>query len=191
MELRFGNVKLRAIEREDCGLLKLMMNSAAVERATVGWSQPISTAMQERWIEGYANVDCAMRWMVELRNGATIGMVTLKDIDWKNRGAEMGIKTNPCERRRMEGDTKDASYAVIRFAFEELGLHRLDSLLLSRNRFSAKLNESLGFKLEGVQKSKIFKNGVWNDVCCYGLLEGDYVHYDDGRAPWQIRSGRK
>lgn len=187
MELKFGNVKLRAIEKKDTELLKLLMNSISVEKMTVGWNQPVSTIMQENWIENYQNSDIMMRWMIELNNGITLGMIMLTNIDWKNRVAEMSIKTNPYEKARLAGDTKDATYAVIQYAFEELGLHRLDSLLLRHNTFSAKLNESLGFQLEGIQRSKIFKNGKWNDICCYGLLAENYVHYNDGRAPWQIK----
>ena len=191
MELKFGNVRLRAIEKEDCDLLKLLMNSSGVEKMTVGWSQPVSTMMQEKWIEKYENTETTMRWMIELANGTTLGMIMLTEIDWKNRNAEIGIKTNPYEKNRMAGDVKNASYAVMKYAFEELGLHRLDSNLLKYNIFSLKLNESLGFKLEGIRKSKIYKNGTWNDVCCYGFLAEDYVHYDDGMAPWQKRKDGK
>lgn len=186
MELKFGNVKLRAIEKEDCDLLKFLMNSAGVERTTVGWNQPISTIMQEKWIENYIASDTVMRWMIELDNGTVLGMVMLTDIDWKNRSALINIKTNPYEKKRMKGDTKNALYAVVKYAFEELALHRLDSLILKCNTFSIKLCEGLGFRLEGVQKSKIYKCGMWNDLCFHGLLDEDYVHYDDGQAPWQI-----
>lgn len=190
MELKYGNVKLRAIERKDCELLKMLMNSALVEKMTVGWARPISTITQEKWMEQYTDTDCEMRWMIELSNNVTLGMMALTDIDWKSRYGVLGIKTNPYERRRIEGDTKDASYAVIRYAFEELGLHRIDSFLLGYNRFSKKLNESLGFCLEGVQKEKIFKCGKWNDIYCYGLLLSDYIHYDDGHAPWQVKEDK-
>lgn len=186
MELKFGNVKLRAIEKEDSKLLKFLMNSACVEWTTVGWNQPVSTIMQEKWIEHYTNSDTVMRWMIELDNGVTLGMVSLTDIDWKNRVALIGIKTNPYEKKRLKGDTKNALYAVVKYAFEELALHRIDSLILKCNTFSIRLGESIGFQLEGIQRSKVYKRGTWNDLCCYGFLIEDYIHYDDGQAPWQI-----
>lgn len=187
MELKFGNVKLRAIEKEDGALLKMLINSVGVEKMIIGWCQPISTMMQEKWIEQYENTNTTMRWMIELNNGITLGMIMLTNIDWKNRIAEISIKTNPYEKKRLKGDTKNASYAVIKYAFEELGLHRLESSILKYNIFSIKATESFGFRLEGIQKLKIYKNGIWNDVYCYGLLVEDYVHYDDGQAPWQIK----
>lgn len=187
MELKFGNVKLRAIEKKDCQLLKFLINSAGVEKMTLGWNSPISTDMQEKWMEGYKNSNTIIRWMIELSNEITLGMITLRDIDWKNREAEMEIKTNPYEKQRLEGDVKNASYAIIQYAFEELGLHRINSFFLKCNKFSRKLNESLGFQLEGIQKEKIFKNNLWNDVYCFGMLKKDYIHYDDGQAPWQIK----
>lgn len=185
MELKFGNVKLRAIEKEDCELLKFLMNSASVEHTTVGWNQPVSTIMQEKWIENYTTSDTVMRWMIGLDNGTTLGMIMLTNIDWKNRDALLSIKINPYEKKRLKGDTKNALYAVIRYAFEELALHRIESLILKGNTFSIRLGESLGFCLEGVQRSKIFKRGKWKDLCCYSLLDEEYVHYEDGQAPWQ------
>lgn len=187
MELKYGNTKLRAIEKRDCELLKFLINSAGVEKMVVGWNQPVSIDMQERWIEQYRNSNSIMRWMIELSNNITLGMITLRDIDWKNREAVMEIKTNPYETQRLEGDTKNASYAVIKYVFEELGLHRINSSILECNKFSRKLNESLGFQLEGILRKKIFKNNMWNDIYIFGLLIDDYIHYDDGQAPWQIK----
>lgn len=187
MELKFGNTKLRAIEKQDCQLLKFLMNSTGVEKMVLGWNLPVSTDMQEKWIEQYENSDRIIRWMIELSNNVTLGMMTLRNIDWKNREAEMEIKTNPYETQRLIGDTKDASYAVIKYVFEELGLHRINSSVLKCNRFSRKLNESLGFQMEGILRKKIFKNNVWNDVYIFGLIIDDYIHYDDGYAPWQIK----
>lgn len=191
MELKFGNTKLRAIEKKDCELLKFMMNSAGVEKKILGWNLPVSTERQEKWIEQYENTDSIIRWMIELSNNTTLGMITLREIDWKNREATMEIKTNPYETQRMDGDTKNASYAVIKYAFEELGLHRISSSVLKCNKFSRKLNESLGFQLEGILRGKIFKNNMWNDVYSFGLLLDDYIPYEDGKAPWQIKKQEK
>lgn len=54
-----------------------------------------------------------------------VGIATLTDIDWKNRKAFHGIKiANSNERHKGIGT--DAVMAIMRYAFDELGLNRLD-----------------------------------------------------------------
>lgn len=187
MELKFGNVTLRAIEKRDSGLLKMLINSSDIENMTIGWNLPVSSYAQDNWIEGYKNSYTCMRWIIELSNGVTLGMVILSGMDWKNRVAELGYKVNIYEKNRIKSDTKDAVYAVIKYAFEELGFHRLDLRILEYNIKSQKLGQNMGFKKEGVLCKRIFKNNEWHDEYIYGLLYENYISYNDGSAPWQIK----
>ncbi len=54
-------------------------------------------------------------------------------------------------------------HAVIRYAFEELNLHRIMATHLTENTRSARLLERLGFEAEGVAKKYLFINGEWRD----------------------------
>lgn len=185
MNIRYGCVTLRAIEMEDVGLLKHLLNAPEVEVTTVGWNMPVSTYQQEQWMLNYRNSSDCMRWMIELENGTVLGMAILSSIDWKNRTACLGIKINPNEGSRIHGDVKDAVYGGLRYAFDELGLHRIDAETLSTNFFSLKLTRSMGFTDEGIKRECIFKAGEWHDLIVGGLLEQDFVRYQDGTAPWQ------
>ncbi len=187
LNIQYGCALLRAIEREDMKLLKYLMNAPEVERLTVGWNMPVSSYQQELWMKNYSNSsDCdCMRWMIEIENGTVLGMVILSAIDWKNRSAEIGIKINPNERNRIYGDVKDAYYAVLLYAFDELNLHRINSITLNSNVFSLKLSRGMGFVDEGVKRECIYKNGQWNDLIIGGLLQQEFIHYCDGTAPWQ------
>lgn len=187
MELKYGNVILRAIEKKDNDLLKLLINSPDIEKMTLGWNMPVSSYMQDKWTENYKNSSQCIRWIIDLSNGVTLGMVILSDIDWKNRMAELGYKINIYEKNRIKSDTKDAIYVVIKYAFYELGFHRLNLKILDYNIKSQKLGISMGFKKEGIIRKCIFKNGKWHDEYIYGLLCSDFINYDDGAAPWQAK----
>lgn len=54
-------------------------------------------------------------------------MATLRDIDWKNRKAHHGMKLANKERRG-KGIGTDTVMAIMRYAFDELGLNRLDGV---------------------------------------------------------------
>ncbi len=185
MILKYGNVILRAIEKEDASLLRTLINSIEVENMTVGWNPPVSKYNQDNWINNYADSDAQIRWMIEVDNGVTIGMIVLSDIDWKNRVGFVHYKINPFERDRKKGDTKNALYAVLQYAFDELGLHRIEGSILSYNTFSMKLIKSMGFTKEGTYRKKVYKNGEWHDEEFFALIDEEFMRFKDGEAPWQ------
>lgn len=185
MNIRYGCVTLRAIEMEDLELLKYLLNAPEVETQTVGWNMPVSSYQQEQWMRSYRNSSDCMRWMIELDNGTVLGLAVLKPIDWKNKSASFGIKIRPNEEKRIYGDVKDAFYGVLQYAFDELGLHRIQTETLSTNIFSLKLSRGMGFVDEGIKRESIFKMGEWRDLIIGGLLERDFARYPDGTAPWQ------
>lgn len=189
MDIKYGCAHLRSIEAEDLELLHMLMNSPAVEKMTVGSSFSISKDNQKEWMQRFRNTASALRYMIVIHEQTTLGMIDLHNINWIDRTACLGIKTNPNERNRIKGDVYDAEYALLRYAFHTLGLHRIEAMTLEYNTFSLKLSRSMGFVDEGIMRKKTFKNGKYWDIIVGGLLEEDFVVYEDGTAPWQ--EGRK
>jgi ribosomal-protein-alanine N-acetyltransferase len=62
-----------------------------------------------------------------------------------------------------QGLVPEAVVAVIRHAFEELGLHRLQIAIIPRNAASRRVVEKLGIRDEGVAVRYLEINGVWED----------------------------
>ncbi len=59
---------------------------------------------------------------------------------------------------------------MITYAFERLGLHRLEANILPTNNASIKLIEALGFTSEGIVRHYAQRNGVWEDHLRYSLI---------------------
>jgi ribosomal-protein-alanine N-acetyltransferase len=59
--------------------------------------------------------------------------------------------------------------AVMRFAFEELGLHRLQIAIIPRNTASRRVVEKLDLRLEGVAERYLQIDGAWEDHCRYAI----------------------
>ena len=57
----------------------------------------------------------------------------------------------------------EALQALLRFAFDELNLHRIMANYMPRNRRSGALLERLGFVVEGTAKDYLRINDVWED----------------------------
>ena len=72
-----------------------------------------------------------------------------------------------------QGYMTAAVRAVVPFVFDSLELHRLEAACLPTNAASIKLLEKTGFKREGLARSYLRINGVWQDHLLYALLDGD------------------
>jgi len=67
------------------------------------------------------------------------------------------------------GFTPEAVVAVFRFAFEDLGLHRLQVSIIPRNHPSRRVAEKLGLRDEGVAVRYLEINGAWEDHVRYAI----------------------
>ncbi len=72
-----------------------------------------------------------------------------------------------------QGYARASVRAVTRFAFEDLGLHRLTAAVQENNHASIKLLEGTGFVLEGKARSYLKVDGRWQDHLIYGRLTTD------------------
>ena len=63
--------------------------------------------------------------------------------------------------------------AVIPYAFETFGLHRLEACQFGWNGASGKVLEKAGFRLEGCLREAICKEGEFTDRLIYGLLRAE------------------
>jgi [ribosomal protein S5]-alanine N-acetyltransferase len=71
-----------------------------------------------------------------------------------------------------QGIMTDALSHLAPFAFQEFALHRIEAACLPRNLASAKLLEKCGFEREGMAKSYLKINGVWEDHLLFGRVAG-------------------
>ncbi len=102
-----------------------------------------------------------------------IGFIGLFGIDPTFQSAEIGYWIDkPAEGR---GLVTRAARAMLKHAFEELKLHRVEIRCAATNRRSAAVAERLGFRLEGrlVKADRI--GSEWVDFLVYGLLDEEWI----------------
>jgi len=98
-----------------------------------------------------------------------VGGITLSNV---RRGvAQMGSigywVGEPYARR---GHTVAAVRAVTRFAFERLGLHRVEAACIPSNEPSRGVLLKAGFTQEGLARAYLRINGIWQDHLLFGLI---------------------
>ena len=175
MNLMGKKVMLRAMELEDMETLLEMVNDPEIDHMVTGWSYPVSRHEQMRWFDRVSSDRNNLRFMIEeLETGRAVGMISLTELDWKNREAVYGIKLRKSAPKR-KGIATDAEFTLMRFVFEELNLHRLTSIVLDYNQASIVMTEKCGAKREGIKRSAIFKRGQYHDAIYYGELYEDFL----------------
>ncbi|MBC6404868.1 MAG: GNAT family N-acetyltransferase [Rhodospirillales bacterium] len=103
---------------------------------------------------------------------ALMGAITLTHI---RRGvAQMGTLGYWIgEPYARQGYMTEALELVARFAFRDLGLHRLEAACLPGNQPSQRLLRRLGFREEGLARSYLRIDGQWADHLLFARLSDD------------------
>lgn len=97
-----------------------------------------------------------------------VGSVGLVQIDKKNRKAELGYWLS--SEVQGQGIMTRACQHLIRYAFKQLSLHRMEMRIATANHPSIAVAERLGFTYEGLQREALLINGMFHDVAWYGLI---------------------
>jgi ribosomal-protein-alanine N-acetyltransferase len=79
----------------------------------------------------------------------------------------------------------EAVVVVVQFAFEQLGLHRVEICIVPRNERSRRVMEKLDIREEGVAQRYLEINGVWEDHIRYGLTVEEWnARRDEFMGAW-------
>ena len=89
------------------------------------------------------------------------------------------------EAQAGNGYVPEAVVLVLRFAFEELGLHRVQIAIIPRNTASRRVVEKLELREEGVAERYLEINGVWEDHVRYAMTSEEWdVRRDELLTAW-------
>lgn len=185
MYLYGKKVILRSVEEEDLEMLRELTNSPDFEQMIVGWSFPISKKDQEKWYQNCQNGLAKIQYVIETEQDGAVGLIGLRDLDWKN-GSASGLGMRIAKREiRTRGLATDAWMTLLRYAFNELRLNRINGAALSYNKASLRVCEKVGFKIEGVQREAVYKNGKYEDVVMLACLKSDYEELINNTNYWE------
>ena len=110
--------------------------------------------------------------LADKRNNNFMGYVGFKDINEKNKSAEIGYVLHP--DYWASGWMTEAVGAVLDFVFEELNLHRVIGNINPDNEASRGLLKKFGFKKEAYFREDYYFAGEFLDSEIYGLLAREY-----------------
>ena len=133
------------------------------------FEETVILARIEDEIKAASNQSLVSLYISQIGEDRIIGNVTLSNIvRGPFQSCYMGYKLDETEIHK--GYITEAVEKVIEIAFDELTLHRIEANIMPRNFRSIRVVEKLGFVYEGLSKSYLKINGIWEDHMHYVLL---------------------
>ena len=129
-----------------------------------------------KWIQslqdGYQQ-DQDFAWCLTLKGeDRLIGACTLWNLDPGYHHGEIGYELHPAYEK--QGIMREAVSAILTFAFNDLGLHRIEATPFGDNPASHNLLLKLGFRHEGTLRQRYFFRGHYKDQLYFGLLAEEW-----------------
>lgn len=179
-------VNLRPLKPDDAEITLRWRRS---ERA-LNLNQGAGTLESQRaWIASRPNSE--YNFIIELRNGRAVGMLSLVAVDLSNRRAEPGrFLIGEEEATRGVPVAVESMKLLYEFAFDHLGLARVYGTIASDNKAIYKWQRYLGMKEEGRLRDHYFINNHFQDAICLGLLEDEYRRITLPRMRALVAAGR-
>lgn len=186
MNIHGKEVVLRAPEMRDIELLNRWSNDPEIWGLLGGWHFPYSELCTEKWIAGLNNNNTMGHvFCIDAPEIGLIGTANLIDIDWKNRHAYHGMMLGDKDVRG-KGFGLDTVMAIMRYAFDELGLVRLDGGMIEFNERSIGFyTKSCGWEVEGRKKNWFYRGGHYYDQVIVGITQERYRELVEKTDYWK------
>ena len=169
-----GDVILRLPTEEDVDDLLLVKNEQEAAML-LGRTHAMYTREDiQSWIAFHRGRTDERLYVVEDKeSGHVVGHAGLYQINTISRRAEYGILLGN-KRFRGRGLGQKITRFFIRHAFEDLGLHKVKSTVITDNQASYHMCLKSGFVQEGLMRDETYKNDQFYDVYLLSVLSTDY-----------------
>jgi ribosomal-protein-alanine N-acetyltransferase len=173
--LESARLTLRPFTAADADAITAIVSDREIAANTLSIPHPYDRSMAEKWLatqeDAFARGEASTFALTTRDTGTLVGCVGLM-IERAHRRAEMGYWM--AREHWSRGYGTEGAAAVLRYAFETLGMHRVFAHHLSRNPASGRIMEKLGMRHEGTLRGHVLKWGVHEDLELYGILRDDY-----------------
>jgi ribosomal-protein-alanine N-acetyltransferase len=171
------DIFFRAFELKDAEFINSLRRINEVENLIGGNKRFVSLAREQKWVEDLIYNDYQDKiYLAICEKGSEniIGYHSVSDIDHVNKSCcYSGIKIHPDYNGK--GYATQTVLMILKFVFEELNMERCVTEFLEEHTVSMKLAKRVGFKMEGLQRHSVFKNGFFHNNFIMSVLKEDYL----------------
>ncbi|WNS45145.1 GNAT family N-acetyltransferase [Paenibacillus sp. MMS20-IR301] len=169
--LETDRLLLRPFRIEDAPEVTEYCNNYNIYRSTLSLPFPYSQDCAESWIAVHEqNFNCDRMYefaVTDVKTGRLYGAIGISHQQSYHNG-ELAYWIG--EAHWGQGYGTEAARAVIGFVFKEKQYHRVYARHFASNPASGAIMQKCGMSYEGTLKDQIYKNGTYEDIVYYGLL---------------------
>lgn len=170
------SVYFRTFEENDWETIYEWKNDDQLTKLSVGLNRRVSKEECRKWVAARINHSPYEVWWAICAKDTDmlIGYMYLSNIHYINRSAEFGglVIGN---RDYQDGLAWIESYLfVLEYSFERLNLNRLYGYYISEHSQTRLMSEATYFRIEGIRKEALYKNGRYHDQIDIAILANEY-----------------
>ena len=169
-------VRLRAVKETDIPILATWYaDTEVMTHQTSGALLPKSQAALEELVRGWSqdSPSQAAFAIERLSDEALLGIVNLWGLGPTSRYATLAVMLG--KPFWSQGYGGEALRLLLTFAFDELGLHRIQLTVNADNERAVRAYERAGFVVEGRARDAYYRAGGWRDMLWMGVLEHEFT----------------
>ncbi len=165
---------LRPVEMKDISTLQRFINDRDVRRYLYA-IYPISLKEEEEVVQGWMreSSENVILAVVKKQGNVLLGTLALHKINHPNGTAFTGFALGE-KKEWNKGYGTEAKMLLLEYAFHTLNLRKICSEAVAPNKGSIKHNEKCGYKLEGVRKAHIYRDGKYHDLVQTAVFREDW-----------------
>ncbi|MBR4069326.1 MAG: GNAT family N-acetyltransferase [Clostridia bacterium] len=170
-------VMLREYQAEDSAAIRTWVNNSEVTRylSTRFWAPQTTVDTQEFLSRMLQSSHNAFNYVIaSAEDGRYIGQLDMFRVDWRLRQGEIGMVIASAEDRG-KGYGTEALSLLARFAFQSLGLERIELEVHMDNAAALRCYEKAGFVLEGVKRHAYYNDGHFTDLGMMSIIRADWL----------------
>ena len=137
-------VNLREIESKDLAKMVEWRNKDRIRKCFFN-QELLIPEKQKKWFDEYLKKDDDKIFIIETKDGISVGTIGLKDIDLEEGKAELGRMVIGEDDYLGQGLAKNACLMLINYAFNEMNLKNLCLEVFADNKKAVNLYEKCGF----------------------------------------------
>lgn len=167
---------LRDYRREDVPFIRQWVNDPeAVKFLSTNFWFPQSTTDTDGFVDRMMSPSqfSACYVIADKADESYIGQIDIFRIDWKLRQGEVGMVIGR-EVDRGRGVGTEALELLEEYAFQTLGLERLELEVHMQNERARRCYERAGFVMEGVKRHAYYSDGAFQDLGMLSILRGEW-----------------
>jgi RimJ/RimL family protein N-acetyltransferase len=174
--LRGSRARLAALTADDLPEIARWHDDASFARMfDARPAAPKTAGALDAWLEEYTRSTNGFLFAIRpLEGDALLGYIELEGILWMHQHAWLSIAIGDAAHQG-QGYGTEAIGLALRFAFQELNLHRVQLTVFGYNQRAIRVYEKLGFRREGVYREHIQRDGARYDMYLYGILRPEWL----------------